>query len=215
MSDKTCFFCLCVVSIRWHKKDTICNSCYDKNRAKSKPYLGLVCQKCGPKKAKTLIGGLCKNCYSKRKEKPISCCISCKEIKQSKFVRNLCQKCYTAQNRINHPETYLKSQEKNKVKNREKVRLYDLKNPEKRAAREANRRAKQNKATILSSDLENIRKIYENRPKDQEVDHIIPLKHKNVCGLHVSWNLQYLTSLENRTKNNKFDGTSSNEGWRK
>lgn len=37
-----------------------------------------------------------------------------------------------------------------------------------------------------------------------EVDHIIPLNHKIVVGLHVPWNLQVLTREENRAKGNKL-----------
>lgn len=38
-----------------------------------------------------------------------------------------------------------------------------------------------------------------------EVDHIIPIKHKLVCGLHVVSNLQLLSRSDNAKKNNKFE----------
>jgi 5-methylcytosine-specific restriction endonuclease McrA len=51
---------------------------------------------------------------------------------------------------------------------------------------------------------EGILNFYKNCPKGMVVDHIIPLQGRQVSGLHVIWNLQYLTPAQNMSKGNKY-----------
>jgi hypothetical protein len=87
-------------------------------------------------------------------------------------------------------------------------------------AANAIRRAKKLNATphwLAEDQLAEMRGFYEcaaSRAEPHDVDHIIPLIHPDVCGLHVPWNLQVLTASENRSKGAAFDGTMENEGWR-
>lgn len=58
--------------------------------------------------------------------------------------------------------------------------------------------------TPPGTDMAKIRQFYLNRPDNMTVDHIVPLKGKGVCGLHVPYNLQYLTLSENCSKGIKY-----------
>lgn len=62
-------------------------------------------------------------------------------------------------------------------------------------------------------DLNALSEIQYNKPTGYSVDHIIPLNNPHVCGLHVPWNLQYLSKKDNEIKSNSFDFTRDNRSW--
>lgn len=72
-----------------------------------------------------------------------------------------------------------------------------------KCAAQNKRRATKLNATPSWADLKAIQEFYKGCPQGYHVDHIIPLQGKNVCGLHVLDNLQYLTAEENLKKGNK------------
>lgn len=88
----------------------------------------------------------------------------------------------------------------------------------KAATNDRRRRHKNATPSWLSAEQKaEIRKIYKEairlcgeNPKSYAVDHIVPLMGKEVCGLHVPWNLQILTAEENFKKNNKLLDSSPN-----
>lgn len=97
-----------------------------------------------------------------------------------------------------------KGTEAQKAVNKRKCKRYQIKNLDKFRGYVATRRAFQGKATPPWANLEVIAKMYSACPEGHEVDHIVPINNKLVCGLHVENNLQYLLSSENRSKSNKF-----------
>lgn len=95
-------------------------------------------------------------------------------------------------------------------------REWAKKNTDRCNAKTAHRRAlRANAEPPWLSDQQKVEiEVFYNRAKrltletgvDHEVDHIVPLNHPLVCGLHVPWNLQVLTAKENRAKANRFEG---------
>lgn len=97
--------------------------------------------------------------------------------------------------------------QRNRELNLNTMRCCYHKNPSRYIARSAERRAAKRQATpiwLTTEHLQELHEIYENCPPGWHVDHIVPLISAVVCGLHVPWNLQYLTPQENRAKGNRL-----------
>lgn len=108
----------------------------------------------------------------------------------------------------------LKYHKENKEHLAEKSKEWKFNNFGKVRAMDAKRRAAKLERTLKDYDIDNVKKVYEKCPKNLTVDHILPLQGEYISGLHVGWNLQYLTLSENSSKGIKFDGSYENEGWR-
>lgn len=88
---------------------------------------------------------------------------------------------------------------------------YRKNNPGKVNADQMLRHARKLAATPKWADLQMIEEFYKRAARltketgiQHEVDHIYPLRGKEVCGLHIPDNLQILTRAENAAKNNKL-----------
>ncbi len=57
---------------------------------------------------------------------------------------------------------------------------------------------------LTEEQIKIMKDFYKNRPHGYVVDHIMPIRGTNITGLHVPWNLQYLTQEENSLKSNKI-----------
>ena len=132
-----------------------------------------------------------------------------KERKHNSYVKNKesvkkKSKAYALAN----PDKVKKSKKKYYLKNAKTIYgksvAYKKQNRQQYQYYASQRRAKKLKATPYWADLESIKQFYLNCPEGYEVDHIIPLQGKLVCGLHIPINLQYLTPTENYQKSNSF-----------
>ena len=106
--------------------------------------------------------------------------------------------------KISDKKYYSNPINKQKQKNYRKKYYSTSEGKAKMNAKTNKRRAAKLNAIVAWTNLENIKNIYKNCPKGYHVDHIIPLQGKNVCGLHVENNLQYLTARQNISKGNRY-----------
>ena len=111
-----------------------------------------------------------------------------------------------------HLTVYKKNAEREKAKtkawrecNPEYGHSWKTANPDKVRAYKARRRAAQAYPKWLDEQsIAELEAMYSNCPSGHHVDHIVPLLGRDVSGLHVPWNLQYLPAVENLRKSNKL-----------
>lgn len=161
-----------------------------------------------------------KLCTSCKQEKPLTEFGTDKSKKSGLTVR--CKECMTEASRkyrAADPERARRISKEYRARNPEKERTrfnrYNKEKPEVRTYHSALRRAKMKTATPawLTEGQENdIRQMYALAKKlgrlcniRYHVDHIVPLAGKDICGLHVPWNLQILPASVNIAKSNKHD----------
>lgn len=101
--------------------------------------------------------------------------------------------------------------EKNREAQPARYAAWSKANPDKRNALIAKRRAAKLRATPAWADHAAIAVFYEEAARltretgiRHEVDHILPLQGRTVCGFHHEGNLQILTRSENARKRNKM-----------
>jgi hypothetical protein len=94
-------------------------------------------------------------------------------------------------------------------RSRAAVRRWSNANPGKMRAYRLKRIFRREQRTPTWVDMQEINRIYHACPDGMHVDHIVPFlgittEGYKVSGLHVPWNLQYLSAFENISKSNKM-----------
>jgi len=155
-----------------------------------------------------------------------STCIKCAIAKPvSEFHKNStytsgldgrCKACKKEAHQASYKRNRLKILEKNKAwinANPEKYQVvqerYRANNSEKFAAKTAKRRYLYNAGSINLNqgqkvEIEYLYMYNKIMPGAWDVDHIVPLNGKDICGLHIPENLQVISQKENKMKTNKF-----------
>ena len=115
-----------------------------------------------------------------------------------------CRRCDTCKRliRITHRTKWNK---RNPEVLRKAVKKWIKNNPERRAWYRRSHKNNVKSNCPVWVDKNELKQVYSNCPSGFEVDHIVPLKGKIVSGLHVPWNLQYLTREANLKKTNRLD----------
>ena len=143
----------------------------------------------------------CKHVHIDKRQTSDGTCMACSREKSAKW---------TLLNREKYLELKTASNEKRKSKNQAYAQMWRQANSEKKNAIEANRRASKLQRTPAWANQSSIKMFYEVAEVLSRggvlfhVDHIIPLKGKEVSGFHVEDNLQVLPWHQNLRKGNRL-----------
>ncbi len=166
-------------------------------------------------------GRPCKNGHVEPRHTSNGNCVECAKAMQKKT---------TTKRLLNNPDWYKQKYAENPEYHRQKSAKYRAENPEKsresylnsmrkrkpqKAANERARHARKLRATppwLSKEHWKQMEKVYIAAREtsilagfDCHVDHIVPLVGKNVCGLHVPWNLRIVSRSYNSQKRNNLD----------
>jgi hypothetical protein len=111
---------------------------------------------------------------------------------------------YCEENRASRLELQRQWYQRNKEARKQHNREHYLNNKADYRAKKERRKEAERQSTPPWADISSMNRFYRECPEGHHVDHIIPLRADNVCGLHVPWNLQYLPAEENLKKGNKL-----------
>lgn len=185
-------------------------------------------------------GKACKNGHISDRLTSIGSCLKCDvEWKRAKrnanpeYARNIAIKSFR-KNRDKHLESrkkiywekrdvILKLKSADRSNNPEKYRIYRQRAYQKNkgmfVANAAKRRADMISATPKWANKKSIKNIYIDASEmtkitgvEHHVDHVVPLRGRNVCGLHVENNLQIIAADINRKKSNRWEGDDETQG---
>lgn len=156
------------------------------------------CSKCAQNKSYEFFG-----IQRRSKDGMSAWCKPCKKNYNSSWFKN---------NRESENERIRDWYEENREKKNKSNSIWQSNNKSLVNAATAKRRATKRLAIpkwLSKEDLIAIKQFYRSAMEitkssgiKHEVDHIVPIQGKEVCGLHVPWNLQILTKSENLSKSN-------------
>ena len=176
-----------------------------------------TCSKCKVSKSLSEFGK-----DKKMKDGVRYCCKQCNNTASAQWAKNYPERKKAARIRYvtTNPEANAASKATYRKNNKTKIAKnnaqYRKQKPEKNTFYGATYRAKKTQATpcwLTPEQRAEIQDFYKMAkeletvfPWKQHVDHIVPIKHNKVCGLHVPWNLQILSATANLAKGNRHSG---------